>query len=66
MALRFRFDDCLQNDADVNVVVISSSEGESSPAKFPKRTTDSDDAVSVHAGVRGVNDSPAWVTPRVE
>ena len=30
-------------------MVISSSEGESSPAKLPKRTTDLDDAVSVHA-----------------
>lgn len=43
-----RFDG-LQIDTDVSVVVISSSEGESSPAKFPKRTTDLDDAVSVHA-----------------
>ena len=29
-------------------MVISSSERESSPAKLPKRTTDLDDAVSVH------------------
>ena len=52
MALRSRFDDCPQNDTDVSVVVISSFEGESSPAKLPKRTTDSDDAVSVHADLR--------------
>lgn len=49
MALCSRFDNCLQNDTDVSVVVISSSEGESSPAKLPKRITNSDDAVSVHA-----------------
>ena len=30
-------------------MVTSSSKGESSPAKLPKRTTDLDDAVSVHA-----------------
>ena len=53
MALRSRFDDCPQNDTDVSVVVISSSEGESSPSNLPKRTTDSaDDAVSVHADLR--------------
>ena len=60
MALRSCFDDSLQNDTDLSVVVISSSEGESLPAKLPKRTTDSDDdVVSLHAGVRGMNDSPA-------
>lgn len=41
------FDNCLQN---VSVVLISSSKGESSPAKLPKRIMDSDDVVSVHAG----------------
>ena len=33
----------------MSAVVISSSEGESSLAKLPKRTTNLDDAVSVHA-----------------
>ena len=42
-----RFDDCLQN---VSGVLISSSEGEFSPAKLLKQITDLDDVVSVHAG----------------